>query len=147
MKQADFYILPCTDDDAKLNFLGKLLSRIVAAGHSIYVYCDDQFSTHKISEALWLYKDISFLANATPEQPMMAPISLGWDKSHLPKNLDVLVNFSNTIPPNAADFTRVVEIVIQQTEVLARSRERYKSYQAQGFTIKNHDMRKPAANR
>ena len=145
MKQADFYILPCTDDDGKFQFLGKLLSKIVAGNHQVHLSCDDKFSANKIGDALWQFSNTSFLANSTPAQPLIAAITIGWDKTHNPKHLDVLVNYSQAIPPGAADFERVVELVTSEPESLPRSRERYKTYKEQGFSIKNNDMRQKQA--
>lgn len=141
MKQADFYILPCIDDDGKFDFLGKLLTRIIGAGHQVYLCCDDKYSAEKTGDALWQFNSTSFLANTTPDQPLIAPITIGWDVTHNPQHLDVMVNYSQTIPEGAANFERVVELVTSEPDSLPRSRERYKIYKEQGFAIKNNDMR------
>ncbi|EPJ51402.1 MAG: hypothetical protein OFPI_17820 [Osedax symbiont Rs2] len=142
MKQADFYILPCADQEGKFDFLGKLLGRILSGGHQIYLHCNDQFSTEQVSQALWQYRDSSFLANALSSEKIIAPITIGWGEQAA-EHTDVLINYSDNIPATAAKFERVVEIVIQQSDVLALSRKRYKQYQQQGFKIKHNDMRKP----
>ena len=141
MKQADFYILPCTDQEGKFDFLGKLLGRILAGGHQIYLYCNDQYSAEQTSQALWQYRDSSFLANALSSEQLSAPITIGWPEQSA-SHTDVLINYSDTIPTAAENFQRVVEIVIQQPEVLELSRKRYKDYKQQGFKIKHNDMRK-----
>jgi len=141
MKQADFYILPCTNDDGKYKFLGKLLNRIVNSGHRVYLYCDDKYSADRIGDALWQFSDVSFLANSTPDKPVIAPISIGWHKNHQPEHLEVMVNYAQIIPEGAAQFERIVELVTSEPASLPRSRERYKIYKEQGFTIKNNDMR------
>ncbi len=150
MKQADFYILPCADDDGKFDFLGKLLTRITGANHQVFIYCNDEFSAQRLSDALWNYKDISFLANiiigGDEKQSTQTPtITLGWNKQHKSDHRDVMINYCDEIPEGAANFERVVELVTQQPLVLQRSRERYKSYKDQGFNIKNNDMRKRAS--
>jgi DNA polymerase-3 subunit chi len=145
MKQADFYILPCADDDGKFDFLGKLLTRITGADHQVFIYCNDEFSAQRLSDALWNYKDISFLANiiiGADEKPSTPTITLGWNPQHKTDHLDVMINYCDEIPEGAANFERVVELVTQQPLVLQRSRERYKNYRDQGFNIKNNDMRK-----
>ena len=141
MKQADFYILPCADQEGKFDFLGKLMGRILGGGHQIYLHCNDQYSCEQASQALWQYRDTSFLANALSSEEIIAPITIGWGEQGA-EHTDVLINYSDSIPATAAKFQRVVEIVIQQPEVLALSRIRYKQYQQQGFNIKHNDMRK-----
>jgi len=141
MKQADFYILPCADQEGKFDFLGKLLGRILGGGHQIYLHCNDQFSGERTAQALWQFRDTSFLANALSSEQTSAPITIGWGDQGA-NHTDVLVNYSDTIPAAAEKFQRVVEIVIQQPEVLELSRKRYKDYKQQGFKIKHNDMRK-----
>ena len=141
MKQADFYILSSSDAEGKYQFLGKLLTRILSGGHRIFLVCDEQFAAETLANSLWQFSECSFLANSTPDQSLIAPITIGWDLSHQPEHLDVIVNYSQSIPPSAADFERVVELVSADADSLTRSRERYKSYKEQGFTIKHNDMR------
>ncbi|MGB1239250.1 MAG: DNA polymerase III subunit chi [Pseudomonadales bacterium] len=143
MKRADFYILAAADVDSRQQFLAKLCQRILSAGHNIYIYCENEFNAHKLSELLWNFQPQSFLANAVCSEPTTAPITLGWPDNHNPQHREVIVNLSESIPEMAADFSRIAEIVIQQPEVLTGSRERFREYRQRGFEIQHNDMRKP----
>lgn len=143
MKQADFYILAQSDEDSRRSFLCKLINRILSAGHQVYIYCNDEFSAQNLSNLLWDFRPQSFLANSLISDTTPAPIRLGWSSEQAIAHREVLVNLSREIPSQAAEFTRVVEIVIQHPEILQQSRERYKSYRDNGFKIQNNDMRSP----
>ena len=143
MAQADFYILPAADEESRYRFLGKLATRALSAGHQLYVLTDSQQQAETISERLWHAGPETFLpshvSNDTTESH--APIQLGWETSHLPKQPDVLVNLSSHYPAETAQFKRVTEIVIQQDDILEQTRQRYKSYQQDGTKPNMHDMR------
>ncbi len=142
MKKADFYILAGADDESRQQFLGKLLNRIMRTELQVYLYCADQFNAETLSELLWQFQATSFLANRLVTESHIARISLGWPEQHLPSHRQVIINLSDHIPDDAAQFERIAEIVIQQPDSLLASRERYKNYRTEGYEIQHNDMRK-----
>lgn len=141
MKKADFYILAGADDESRQQFLGKLLTRIMRTQLGVYLYCADQYSAQKLSEYLWQFNATSFLANRLVNEDLVARISLGWPGQHQPPHRQVIINLTEQIPDDAAQFERIAEIVTQQPESLIASRERYKRYRSEGFEIQHNDMR------
>ncbi|WP_372742355.1 DNA polymerase III subunit chi [Neptunomonas sp.] len=142
MSQVDFYILPGADEDSRYQFLGKLATRAISAGHWLYIHTDSEQLAERISERLWQSAPDSFLANSLPAENIHAPILIGWQPKHLPKTPDMLVNLSAGYPANTAEFSRIAEIVIQSDEVLTLTRQRFKEYQSAGIPPRMHDMRK-----
>lgn len=142
MSQADFYILPSADEDSRYQFLGKLATRAISAGHWLYIHTDSEHLAERISERLWQSSPESFLANSLPAEKLHAPILIGWQLEHIPKIPDMLVNISAIFPTQTADFNRIAEIVIQSDEILALTRGRFKEYQVAGIQPRMHDMRK-----
>ena len=141
MKKADFYILAGSGQEARQNFLGKLLRRILQEDHLIYIYCADQARAQDLSQLLWQFSDSSFLANKLVTQDIKAPISIGWPEQHQSEHKEVIINLSEHIPAGAENFERIAEIVIQHSESIQGSRERYKTYRSAGFEIIHNDMR------
>ena len=143
MIQADFYILPSADEDSRYRFLGKLATRALSAGHRLYILATDEHNAETISERLWQAGAESFLpnnlANTTSESE--APILIGWQASHAPKQPDLLINLSLNTPVFLEEFNRIAEIITQDPEVLRTTRERFKTYQAAGYHTNMHDMR------
>ncbi len=141
MKKADFYILAGADEESRQQFLGKLLSRIMRTELQVYLYCADQFSAQKLSERLWEFQATSFLANRLINESHSARICLGWPEQHQPPHRQVIINLTDQIPDDAAQFERIAEIVTQQPDSLVASRERYKRYRTEGYEIQHNDMR------
>ena len=142
MSQVDFYILPDADEDSRYQFLGKLVTRAISAGHWLYIHTDTEQLAERISERLWQSAPESFLANSLPAENIHAPILIGWKPEHLPKTPDMLVNLSSSLPESILQFTRIAEIVIQSDDVLTLTRGRFKEYQTAGIPPRMHDMRK-----
>jgi len=145
MTQVDFYILPSEDEDSRCQFLCKLATRALSAGHRLYVYVEDQHMAERISERLWHAVPESFLPNTitiTPDTDNAAPIIIGWQLEQFSSDKDMLVNLSTSYPDSSPEFSRVAEIVTQAPEVLASTRARFKTYQSAGVTPRMHDMRK-----
>jgi DNA polymerase III subunit chi len=55
-------------------------------------------------------------------------------------NAQVLVNFTDLLPEGFERFERVVELVDQHPEALAKSRERFRQYRERGFTPETHKL-------
>lgn len=142
--KADFYILPGPDEDSRYQFLNKLMTRALSAGHQVYVHTDTEAQAQLVADRLWQAPADMFLPNQLPDESLHAPISLGWEPEHLPSEPDLLVNLSQTTPDRTYDFKRIAEIIIQDETVLATTRQRFKDYKAAQVDANMHDMRKPA---
>jgi DNA polymerase-3 subunit chi len=55
-------------------------------------------------------------------------------------NAQVLINFTLALPDGFERFERVVELVDQQPDVLAKSRERFKQYRERGCAPESHRL-------
>jgi DNA polymerase-3 subunit chi len=141
MIQADFYILPSADEDSRYRFLGKLATRALSAGHRLYILATDEHNAEIISERLWQAGAESFLPNSLISKVSEAPILIGWQASHAPKQPDLLINLSLNTPASLEEFNRIAEIISQDPVVLRTTRERFKTYQAAGYHTNMHDMR------
>ncbi len=142
MTLVDFYILPQADDDSRYQFLMKLATRAIGAGHRLYIHTDTEQIAQRLSERLWQATSEDFLPNALPSDPHYAPIRLGWAETHLPEKPDMLINLSIENPTGDASFARIAEIVTQADPILDITRQRFKEYQNRGITPRMHDMRK-----
>ncbi|MGB0733075.1 MAG: DNA polymerase III subunit chi [Pontibacterium sp.] len=141
MAEADFYVLPAGERQARLNFLCRLCERVYLTGAQIFIHCQDEVECEKIDKLLWEYKPDSFLPHTLVGSELDAPITIG-SEANLPTHRDVLINLSPALPDNALDFSRLLEIVIQDPEILALTRQRYKDYQQANVPIRMNDMRK-----
>ena len=138
--KADFYVLPSSDPDARGRFLCRLVDKILGLGHQIYIQTANEAEAKRIDQQLWEFQPESFIPHSLTSEDLPAKVTIGWDDQR-PDHKDVFVNLNLDIPEDALQFERILEIVVQSEEVLASTRNNYKSYQANGISIDMHDMR------
>lgn len=139
--KADFYVLPSSDPDARGRFLCRLVDKILGLGHQIFIQTANEAEAKRIDQQLWEFQPESFIPHSLTNEDLPAKVKIGWDDQR-PEHKDVFVNLNLHIPEDALQFERILEIVVQSEEVLASTRNNYKSYQANGISIDMHDMRK-----
>ncbi|WP_421862098.1 DNA polymerase III subunit chi [Motiliproteus sp.] len=140
-KRSDFYVLPTEDPDARRRFLCKVLEKVVALGHRIYIRTDDETQARQLDEWLWDYQPEAFLPHSLLAAGLNSPIEIGYGDSK-PDHREVFVNLALEIDELALEFNRTIEIVVQQTEILEATRANYRRYQGQGYEIHMNDMRR-----
>lgn len=141
MPKIDFYIL--SEGTARTRFLlaCRLIEKAYKNRHRVYIHTQNQADAHLLDEMLWTYRDDSFLPhNLYGEGPDPAPpIQIGFDLTP-DKQRDILINLSSQVPPFFAQFNRVLEIVPNDAEAQAISRENYRTYRTQGYDITTHKL-------
>lgn len=139
--KADFYVLPSTDPDARARFLCRLVEKIRALGHEIFIQTRDESEAQRIDQLLWEYRPESFIPHSLLSESDNAGVKIGWDAQR-PAHQDVYVNLDLEIPDDALKFDRILEIVVQSEDILTATRSNYKLYQTDSVQIDMHDMRK-----
>lgn len=139
--KADFYVLPSSDPDARARFLCRLVEKIRALGHEIFIQASNETEAQRIDQLLWEYRPESFIPHSLLNETDNAGVKIGWD-SQRPQHQDVYVNLDLDIPEDALKFDRILEIVIQSEDILTATRSNYKIYQKSSVKIDMHDMRK-----
>lgn len=141
--KADFYVLPSSDPDARARFLCRLVEKIRALGHEIFIHARNETEAQRIDQLLWEYRPESFIPHSLLNETDNAGVKIGWDQQR-PKHQDVYVNLDLEIPEDALKFDRILEIVVQSEDILTATRLNYKVYQNNSVQIDMHDMRKKA---
>ena len=139
--KADFYVLPSSDPDARARFLCRLVEKIRALGHEVFIQTRDESEAQRIDQLLWEYRPESFIPHSLLNESDNAGVKIGWDAQR-PQHKDVFVNLDLDIPEDALGFDRILEIVVQSEEILTATRANYKLYLSNGVQIDMHDMRK-----
>jgi DNA polymerase-3 subunit chi len=139
--KADFYVLPSSDPDARARFLCRLVEKIRALGHQIFIQASNETEAQRIDQLLWEYRPESFIPHSLINETDNADVKIGWDTQR-PPHQDVYVNLDLEIPEDALKFDRILEIVVQSEDVLTSTRSNYKLYQKNSVQIDMHDMRK-----
>jgi DNA polymerase III subunit chi len=141
MTRVDFYILPQADDDARWQFTCRLVDKAWRLGNRLLVHTASSAVGQKLDELLWLSRADSFLPHAVLPASQHSPVHIGWNEDS-GNHHDLLINLGDSIPGFFSRFERVAEIVCQQPEQLAASRERFRFYRERGYELQIHDMKK-----
>lgn len=143
MTHIDFYILSSADEDARLAFVSRLSEKIFLARRQIVIATEDENSRQLMSQQLWSARPESFLAHDLGEnfqQPNEAIVVTN-HQPH-PHCHDVLINLTQGVLENHfSRFQRLVEVVNQNEDVLARSRKTFQFYRERGYPIKSHKLK------
>ncbi len=143
--KADFYVLPSNDPDARGRFLCRLVSKIRALGHELYIQTANESEAKRIDQLLWEFQPEAFIPHELIGDKLNSGVQIGWDNQR-PEHKDVFVNLNLDIPEDALAFDRILEIVVQSEDILTSTRSNYKVYQSSSIPIDMHDMRpKPKA--
>jgi DNA polymerase-3 subunit chi len=100
----------------------------------------------RLDAALWSFDAAEFvphllLTDEAPDPDLLeaTPILLAPSCSALPHR-EVLLNLGAEIPPDYAEFKRVLEVVSTEPEQVQAGRRRYKQYEALGHEVKHHKV-------
>ena len=141
MTRIDFYLLPVSEPHGKLSFACRLAEKAWQSGHQVYVHSSDAAEAGAIDALLWSFRDTSFvphrLLDAANGEP--APVEVGSGEAAADHH-DVMINLSAAVPPLFSRFERVAEIVLNDPQALAASRQRWSFYKDRGYQLHHHDM-------
>lgn len=145
MKQVDFYLISNGVVDAKYKLASRLANKIQRMKQSALVVTDSKQESLDLDQVMWSFSDTSFLAHELISDDNSHATILVAEKAAvsakaLEKNYDVLINLSQEVPVLGHSFTRIAEVVGPDEGSKAEARARYKSYQADGFSLKTHKI-------
>ena len=150
MTRIDFYILPDSQQQARLLFICRLVEKAYKQKHRVYIHCENETSSQAIDELLWSYRPESFIPHQRlDDNTAPAPIAIGHGASSGDSAIsppgdhhDVLINLSSDIPDFFSRFQRCVEVVVQLPTVLETTRRHFSFYRERGYPLHSHDLRK-----
>ncbi len=143
MTEIDFYILPASDDAQRLAFACRLAEKAVDKGHRVIIATASGNEAEQLDKLLWHYSPESFLPHrritAQSSVDAYCPVDIT-DSEHYLDHHDVLINLHRNIPPCFSRFERYAEIVIQQEDILANSREHWSFFQHRGYPVQSRRL-------
>ncbi|MBE9398698.1 DNA polymerase III subunit chi [Pontibacterium sp. N1Y112] len=141
MSEADFYVLPASDPEARSLFLCRLCEKVMGAGKPLHIHCGSEEEARHLDQLLWEHKPEAFLPHTLIGSESTAPITLGWDDQR-PEHQQVFVNMALDLPEDALKYARILEVVVQVPDVLQATRKNYRLYQDNNITVRMNDMRR-----
>ena len=137
----DFYVLPDHQDQSRALLACRLADKAYGLGHTVYILTASEAQAAALDDLLWTFRQDSFIPHE--RYPLVgtegSPVLIG-SASPAEVVAQVLINFTLTLPDGFERFERIVELVDQQPEVLAASRERFKQYRERGYAPESHRL-------
>ncbi len=141
MTEVSFY----TGVPDRLAYLCRLLRKAQQSGARMGVL-GPLSVLQRLDAALWSFEPAEFVPHLLLTEELVAselvqatPILLVTDSAALPHR-EVLLNLGGEIPPDYAEFERVLEVVSTEPEQVQAGRRRYKQYEALGHVVKHHKV-------
>lgn len=141
MTQVDFYILPDTTLEARLDFACRLAETIHRKGYRLHIHTEDEAMARDLDDRLWTFKPESYLPHAVlaDEVEPLPPVTLGWETPPAP-GVEAMLNLHLEIPEWFSRFERVAEIINQHQDVLTAKRACWQTYKKRGYPVKANDL-------
>jgi DNA polymerase-3 subunit chi len=141
--RVDFYVLTEEDEAAQLRFACRLVEKAVEQGSRVHLRTASALQSQRMDDLLWMFSDRSFLPHEiiTGAQVSHARVLVAIGEAAAPAtHRQLLINLTDVMPEDFADYERVAEIVPANPEQKQLSRERYKSYREHGCTLESHNI-------
>lgn len=127
----------------KLAYVCRLLRKAVGSGARVVVLGNDA-QLQRLDLDLWAVSPTDFVPHAVvgsaAPSPAPNPIVLTPSIALTQAHREVLVNLIEQVPPEFAQFARVIEVVGVDDTDRAQARLRWKRYTELGYTIARHDL-------
>ncbi len=142
MARVDFYILAQVDERARQVLACKLAEKAWRLDNTVYIHAGSLADAERLDELLWTFRDGSFVPHGLAgrnDGTESSPIVIGSDSQSVEER-DLLINLCDEIPPFAANFPRVAELVTSDDNCKQASRKRYAAYREQGHELDTHRL-------
>jgi DNA polymerase-3 subunit chi len=142
MPHVEFYVLPGTDERARLKMACRLTEKAYLAGQHVFIALEDQAQMQLFDDMLWTFADRSFVPHEPyrdDQQWQDTPVLLSCS-AQPQQTFDLLLNLTVTVPNAAALAVRVTEIIDADEPRRRAGRVRYRQYRDQGLTPETHNI-------
>jgi DNA polymerase-3 subunit chi len=129
--------------DNPLDVARRVAAKAYGQGKQVMIYAPDASTAERIDQLLWTTPALGFVPHCRDHDALAGetPVLIGTDAATL-RNADVMINLHTEPPAAFARFERLVEIVGPDDASREQGRSRYRFYQARGYALANHDLRK-----
>ena len=139
MTRIEFYVLPDSDPAARAHAACKLASKGWQHGLPVFVRCQDAAQCVELDELLWSFRAERFVPHDLHETDPLAPVVIGLEQPPA-RAQGLLINLGSNISPHIDQFSRVIEIVNQQPELLTVGRDNFRLYRERGYDPKRVEL-------
>lgn len=139
MTRIEFYVLADDEPASRARAACQLASKGWQHGMPVFIRCQDASQCEALDTLLWSFRAERFVPHELHEHDSHAPVVIGIDEAPaVPQGL--LVNLSSSLSPHVDQFSRVIEIVNQQPELLTVCRDNFRLYRQRGYDPKRVEL-------
>ncbi|WP_422911445.1 DNA polymerase III subunit chi [Pseudomonas sp. MAC6] len=139
MPRIEFYVLSSAIPADRLRAACQLAMKAWRAGLPVFLRGSNAAQCSEVDELLWRFKAESFVPHSLYEEDAQAPVVIGLDEEPA-RAQGVLINLGSTLSPQVEHFSRVIEIVNQELDLLTACRENFRSYRQRGYDPKRVEL-------
>jgi DNA polymerase-3 subunit chi len=146
----DFYVLEAGAALSRDRVLCALVGKAYTQGQRVYIHAGSETEAERLDVLLWTFKDVSFLPHQRLDGAVDPETLILIGVAGEPAPGALMINMSEAAPPSVECFERVIEIVDGEPAARRRSRERWRGYSEQGYSLRIERLRghdEPAAPR
>ncbi|MBO0642489.1 DNA polymerase III subunit chi [Stutzerimonas stutzeri] len=132
MTRIEFYVLPDDNPLGRLRAACQLAAKGWQHGLQVFVRCSDEDQSTRLDELLWSFRAERFIPHEQYAKEVQAPVVIGLEQEP-PTAQGLLINLAPTLSAHIDRFSRVIEIVNQEPQLLTACRENFRLYRRQGY--------------
>ncbi|MCW8154614.1 DNA polymerase III subunit chi [Stutzerimonas stutzeri] len=132
MTRIEFYVLPDDNPLGRLRAACQLAAKGWQHGMQVFIRCVDEEQSNQLDELLWSFRAERFIPHEQDADDPQAPVVIGIDQAP-PFAQGLLINLASTLSSHLDQFSRIIEIVNQEPQLLTACRENFRLYRRQGY--------------
>jgi DNA polymerase-3 subunit chi len=139
MPRIEFYVLSSAAPADRLRAACQLAMKAWRHGLPVFLRGGDSAQCTALDELLWRFKAEAFVPHSLHQDDPQAPVVIGLDEEPNTQQ-GVLINLNPSLSPFVERFSRVIEIVNQEPDLLSACRENFRSYRQRGYDPKRVEL-------
>lgn len=139
MPRIEFYVLSTAVPAERLRAACQLAMKAWRAGLPVFLRGSDAAQCVELDDWLWRFKAESFVPHNLYQDDAQAPVVIGLDEEPTSAQ-GVLINLGSTLSAQVERFSRVIEIVNQEPDLLTACRENFRGYRQRGYDPKRVEL-------
>ena len=139
MPRIEFYVLSSATTAERLRAACQLAGKAWRHGLPVFLRGASSEQCAELDELLWRQRQESFIPHDLHQDAPSSPVVIGQNEQ--PEQAQgVLINLSSDLSPHIDHFSRVIEIVNQEPDLLTACRENFRSYRQRGYDPKRVEL-------
>ncbi|WP_375737501.1 DNA polymerase III subunit chi [Pseudomonas boanensis] len=135
----EFYVLSSANPADRLRAACQLAAKGWRHGLPVMLRCANVAQRDELDQLLWRFRAENFIPHDLHEDDAEAPVVLALDEAPAIQQ-GLLINLNPSISPHIEYFSRVIEIVNQEPDLLAACRENFRAYRQRGYDPKRVEL-------